>query len=445
MAYRPGPPDWTPHPTKLPTVEEAPPKVPTQPARVPSTTGVTASSSGPYRPPPAAPPAAPPGAVPRGTPPPPGGGAGAAPFTGRKPTPAELRAWAQTQGWSEDFDRFSDAVLAGWIDTSWDVNAQKFRSRRQGVGGLWEKPTECPPGPDGSPMVPSGPNESDPCVPRPAWAGGGGGGGAPGAGGAVGATGAPGGWGLTAEEKNYLTAITNLANTTAAQSQKLFGAGYPAYVSSLEHWKKVSGAYGRGGMEAALGPARETIADAYRGAAAQTRGMRGAEKTQALSELARGEAGDIGRLGAEQQAQAYAGLQQGAEYGVSTGLAGTGQAAGLYAGAESALAQSRLTEEGYGVQQSIAQLQAQTQWKIASLSANVSREQIAAEQGLASQQLAQRAYEFEQTFMLQNQQFQEQMRQFNLSLRAQQQASKNQLIGTGIGAAAGIGVTALFV
>ncbi|HXV26950.1 MAG TPA: hypothetical protein VD862_02935 [Candidatus Paceibacterota bacterium] len=80
-------------------------------------------------------------------------------FTGRKPTPAELRSYASTQGWSEDFVRFSDAVLQDWIDCCWNVQAKKFNSRREGVAGLWEKPTECPAG-----MVPGGPNETDPCI-----------------------------------------------------------------------------------------------------------------------------------------------------------------------------------------------------------------------------------------------------------------------------------------
>ena len=73
-------------------------------------------------------------------------------------TAAQLRQLAQQQGWSEDFARFNDATLQGWINDYWDPSAQKFRSMR-GAEGFWEKPTECPPG-----MSPGGPSEKDPCI-----------------------------------------------------------------------------------------------------------------------------------------------------------------------------------------------------------------------------------------------------------------------------------------
>jgi hypothetical protein len=359
-------------------------------------------------------------------PPPPPPPAGSAPFAGRKPTPVELKQWAKQQGWSEDFERFGDNVLQDWINSSWDVQGQKFKSKRGGVEGLWEKPTECPPG-----QMPSGPNEEDPCIPndQAAQAAGGGGGGKGGAWGGGGD-----GWGLTDEEKAYLGAMTGLANTTRQQSEKLFGTAMPAYAGTLEHWKKVSGAYGRGAMDASLGPARETIADSYRGASAQTRDLRGAEKAQATTDLARSEAGDLGRLGAEQQGNAYGQLMQGAQYGLTTGLGGEGQAAGLYAGAQQALAQSRLTEEGYGTQQSIAKLQTSTQWRIASLQADVSREQIQAEQSIARDRLTQESNQFNQTFGLQTKQFDELIRQFNASLKfkkdTQRQDFWSQIFGS---------------
>jgi hypothetical protein len=73
-------------------------------------------------------------------------------------TAAQLRDYAGQQGWSEDFQRFNDATLQGWINDYWDPQAMKFRSMRGGEG-YFEKPTECPPG-----MMPSGPNETDPCI-----------------------------------------------------------------------------------------------------------------------------------------------------------------------------------------------------------------------------------------------------------------------------------------
>jgi hypothetical protein len=53
----------------------------------------------------------------------------------RNPTPAELRKYANTTGWSEDFNRYSDRQLAAWINESWDPSINKF------AGGV-EKPTE---------------------------------------------------------------------------------------------------------------------------------------------------------------------------------------------------------------------------------------------------------------------------------------------------------------
>lgn len=73
-------------------------------------------------------------------------------------TAARLRQYAKEKGWSEDFERFDDATLQGWINKYWDPKAQKFKSMR-GAEGFYDKPTECPPG-----MGPSGPNETDPCV-----------------------------------------------------------------------------------------------------------------------------------------------------------------------------------------------------------------------------------------------------------------------------------------
>lgn len=66
-------------------------------------------------------------------------------------TPAELRAKSQAEGWSEDFQRFDDNQLQRWIDSSWDDNAQRFRSEKtdtQGnaLPGFYEKPSETPEG-----------------------------------------------------------------------------------------------------------------------------------------------------------------------------------------------------------------------------------------------------------------------------------------------------------
>lgn len=55
-----------------------------------------------------------------------------------------IRAKAKAEGWSEDFERYSDAQIEAW-KSSWDPQAGRFRSEGGG-GALVEKPTECPPG-----------------------------------------------------------------------------------------------------------------------------------------------------------------------------------------------------------------------------------------------------------------------------------------------------------
>ena len=64
----------------------------------------------------------------------------------RKPTPEELRAYAASSGWSEDFARYDDPTLNRWISERWDVGRNKFRSYHAPQdAGDWayvEKPSE---------------------------------------------------------------------------------------------------------------------------------------------------------------------------------------------------------------------------------------------------------------------------------------------------------------
>lgn len=92
------------------------------------------------------------------------------------------RQWYnQQQGGNrpEDMERFSDETLAGWDQyaVKEGPNAGKYLSMR-GAQGYFDKPTECPPG-----QVPSGPNETDPCISASGAGGGGGAGGQGGSGG----------------------------------------------------------------------------------------------------------------------------------------------------------------------------------------------------------------------------------------------------------------------
>jgi len=62
-------------------------------------------------------------------------------------TPEKLRQHAKANNWSEDYARFDDNVLQGWINSHWDPAKKKFRSMHapEGATGDWiyvEKPDE---------------------------------------------------------------------------------------------------------------------------------------------------------------------------------------------------------------------------------------------------------------------------------------------------------------
>lgn len=57
----------------------------------------------------------------------------------RKPTAQEVRKWAKETNRSEDYNRFSDAALSGWIERNWDVGAGSFKNN---YGDLVDKPDE---------------------------------------------------------------------------------------------------------------------------------------------------------------------------------------------------------------------------------------------------------------------------------------------------------------
>lgn len=308
-----------------------------------------------------------------------------------------------------------------------------FRSKKTDdagkvLGTCEEKPDNCPHG--------TAAYGESKCLPvtDPRIAGRGGAGGAGGAGGGGGPWGGgPAGWAMTAEEKAYLGAMTDLARQMADQSAQTFGAGMPAYRQGVEYYKGAMGAYGRSGVQAATAPAAEQIADAYKGAGAQLQGLRGAELAQAKGELARGQAGDTGRLAAELQPAAADALTRAGEFGISTGIAGEGQAAALYAGGQQSLQQGRLAQQGFQTQKDIAKLQASTSWDIAALQASVSREQLGQQRALGWAQLAQSSAQWEQEYQLKRDQFAHGLDQFNQQLGAQKSANKAAFWGGVIG------------
>lgn len=57
----------------------------------------------------------------------------------RKPTVQELRKWAKETNRSEDYERFPDTAVSGWIDRHWDVGAGSFKNN---YGDLVDKPDE---------------------------------------------------------------------------------------------------------------------------------------------------------------------------------------------------------------------------------------------------------------------------------------------------------------
>lgn len=90
--------------------------------------------------------------------------------------------------------------MAGWEQYR-QPGTMKYKSMR-GAPGLFDKPTECPPG-----QMPSGPNETDPCISNSAAGGGAGGGGN--TGGSGGGAGGAGGGGLDAMTEYWMNLTKN--------------------------------------------------------------------------------------------------------------------------------------------------------------------------------------------------------------------------------------------
>lgn len=127
----------------------------------------------------------------------------------------------------EDMQRFSTETLAGWdqyLNKSGE-NAGKYRSMR-GAEGYFDKPTECPPG-----QMPSGPSETDPCIPN-SQAGGG-------AGGAGGSGGSGGGGGSSAwDNPIYQYLKSNLMDPNKATETFMGQGGSAAFQNQMDSARK---------------------------------------------------------------------------------------------------------------------------------------------------------------------------------------------------------------
>lgn len=66
--------------------------------------------------------------------------------TGTSPFADMIRAKAKAEGWSEDFERFSDQQIEAW-KPHYDETAGRFRSENDPTGAAtYDKPAECPEG-----------------------------------------------------------------------------------------------------------------------------------------------------------------------------------------------------------------------------------------------------------------------------------------------------------
>lgn len=127
--------------------------------------------------------------------------------------------------------RFSDPTLAGWMPW-YNPETGKYKSMR-GAEGDFDKPTECPPG-----MVPSGPNEDDPCVDgSQAGAGGGGGGGGYGGGGG-GGRGGGGSWDNPIYQYLKTTGLNAASSPDAALKAYMGYGGASQYQAQMDAARK---------------------------------------------------------------------------------------------------------------------------------------------------------------------------------------------------------------
>lgn len=260
---------------------------------------------------------------------------------------------------------------------------------------------------------------------------------------------------MTDQEKAQLASISGIAKTMTGQGQNLYSIGAPAYAQAIKYYQTLLG-----GNRAAMQAATAGSAEAIR---AQGRGLEG----RITASLGRSGAADtLKAQSANEEAAAIAHLTQGVQPAAAAALQGAGleganagasmeaQGGDFYSKIQQALTQSRQYEEGlsessrqFGAsfeeqsRQFGTQLTETSRQFGASLAEQVRQGNLSYNQ--AMQALALNDHQFQASFGLQQKSFDEQVRQFNESLKvqgagisAQKSGNKGAAIASGIGTAA---------
>lgn len=263
---------------------------------------------------------------------------------------------------------------------------------------------------------------------------------------------------MTDQEKAQLASISGIAKTMTGQGQNLYSIGAPAYAQAIKYYQTLLGG-NRTAMQAATAGSAEAIR-------AQGRGLEG----RITAQLGRSGAADMAKAdAATQEAAAIAHLTQGVQPAAAAALQGAGleganagasmeaQGGDFYSKIQNALTQSRQFEENLGEssrqfgasfeeqsRQFGTQLAQNDRQFAASLAEQVRQGNMSYNQAMAALQLNDK--QFNASFGLQQKSFDEQVRQFNESLKIQQTQAGVQKSGQkGAAIASGIGTAAMIV
>ncbi len=263
---------------------------------------------------------------------------------------------------------------------------------------------------------------------------------------------------MTDQEKAQLASISGIAKTMTGQGQNLYSIGAPAYAQAIKYYQTLLGG-NRTAMQAATAGSAEAIR-------AQGRGLEG----RITAQLGRSGAADtLKAQSAQEEAAAIAHLTQGVQPAAAAALQGAGleganagasmesASADMYSKIQQALTQSRQYEEGlsensrqFGAsfeeqsRQFGTQLTETSRQFAASLAEQVRQGNLSYNQAMKALEL--NDHQFQTSFGLQQKSFDEQVRQFNESLKVQGagiQAGKSSAKGAAI--ASGIGTAAMIV